>query len=782
MRSKTLKTLEYDKILSFIESFADSSFACEKIRETKIFNDLALANEELDKVKEAFDLMYLHSVMPNFSMDNIKNIISRAQVYSTLSMGDLLKVKNVLRVSRQVKTLITSVTNEEIVKLKDIAFDIYLDKKLEDDINDAVLSDSELKDTASDTLFNLRKSIKRLGDNIKKKLRSYITSPHLKNALQDNIVTIRNDRYVIPVKSEQRSNVKGLIHDQSSSGQTIFVEPMEIVEMNNELKTLFINESNEIERILQAFTARIAAITQMLTLSYDLISDLDVIFAKAKYASSIKAVRPLLNDKGYINIRDGRHPLIDAKSVVSNSIEIGKDNSLLLITGPNTGGKTVCLKLVGLFQLMALSGIFLPAKESHCSVFSNIFCDIGDEQSIEQSLSTFSSHMTNIISIIDNISKDSLILLDELGAGTDPTEGASLAISISDFILQSGAKALITTHYNELKEYAIATKGVENASMDFELKTYNPTFKLLIGTPGSSNALIIAEKLGLHPTIIDKAKQGIKSQKVDFENVIKELEIAKKAAIVAKEEAIENLKKTEQALRDVQNEKNLLMLKREKLNEAIRKDKKELIRDTAEEVEEIIQELKDILNNPSDEGLFKAHKIKKSLNDRLTDNEENEFVGVSDLLDGPILEGDCVYVKALNAKGKVVDANERKNEVKVNLNGITSNLKYSDVVKVEKTHQQSKKNTIVQPIKTEKVNSELNIIGRNIDEGLHELQAFIDKALLNNLGEISIIHGVGTGKLRNAVQKYLKSISNVAEFRDGIYGEGERGVTIVKLK
>ena len=782
MNERTLRTLEYNKILMIIESFADSSFAKEKLSIPYIHTDLNDANEELSKVQEAYDLMYLYSTFPSFSMDNIKSILSKSEKLSIISISELLKVRNVLRVSRTVKKLITELNNESITRLKEIAIDIFSDKKLEDDINDAVLNDNELKDTASVTLHNLRKSIKKVGDNIRKKLRNYVTNPNLKKALQDSIVTIRNDRYVIPVKSEQRSSIQGLIHDQSASGQTIYIEPIEVVEMNNELKTLLMNESAEIERILQSFTVRIADIAKMIEYSFDIITDLDVIFAKAKYANSVKAKRPLLNNKGYINIKNGRHPLIAAKDVVPNSIELGKDYNLLLITGPNTGGKTVCLKLAGLFQLMALSGIFLPADESHCSCFDNIFCDIGDEQSIEQSLSTFSSHMTNIISIIDNISENTLVLLDELGAGTDPTEGASLAISISDYILHSGAKALITTHYNELKEYSIATEGVENASMDFELKTYKPTFKLITGTPGSSNALIIAEKLGLNKVIIDKARLGIKSQKVEFENVIKELEIAKKAAIVAKEEAEQNLIKTENTLKEIQNERNLLKLRRDKLNEDVKKEKKLLIRDTAEEAEDIIEQLKELLNNPTDEGLFKAHKLKKTLNDKLFDEVKNEFVQAENKASGPIAEGDYVFVKALSANGKVEAINEKKNEIKVNLNGITSNLKLSDVVKVGKVKQEERKSVFVKTTAREEIKSELNIIGKNVDEGIHEMMKFLDNAILNNLGEISIIHGYGSGKLRNAVQNQLKTLPCVVEFRDGIYGEGERGVTIVRIK
>jgi len=779
MYYKTLVTLEYAKVLAAIRHFTDSSLASKQAEQLPIYKDITLANVELSKVQEAFDLLYVRSVRPSFAIENIASILEKARIFSTLSIADILKVRNNLRAGRIIKHTIEQEGEAGLPLLNEIVFDMLVDKKLEEDINNAVLSETELKDTASNELFNIRKSIKKISDNIRKKLKTYITSPNYKNIIQDNIVTIRNERFVIPVKPEQRGSLPGLVHDQSASKQTVYIEPMEVVELNNDLRLQQIAEAAETERILAAFTNRIAGIANMLEQSLQSIVALDIIFAKAKYAEHIKAIRPELNDKHFIQISGARHPLINKDIVVPNEVLIGKEYNVLLITGPNTGGKTVYLKTVGLLQLMAQSGIFVPAKSANCGIFDNIFCDIGDEQSIEQSLSTFSSHIVNIIHILENISPQTLVLLDELGAGTDPSEGAGLAVALTEHLLASKARVFITTHYSELKEYAIASNGIENACMDFEANTYSPTFKLLIGTPGSSNALIIAEKLGLDSNIIEKARLRLAPHKAELEKMIKELERSKKAAIEAQEQAFWNLQKSKEELKLAKNERATLNLKREKLEAQWAKEKKEYLRDTIEDAQQIIESLKQTLENPSESKLFEGRKLVAGLKKQLHTKIDYELL---EGLGGEIEAGDWVYIKPLRAKGKVEEISAKKGELKVNLSGITSNVKLADCVKVEAVTTGKTAKVANISFSPKAVSGELNLIGKNADEAIYELSIYLDRAYLAGYGEVSIIHGRGSGRLRSATREYLNQCAFVKEYRDGIYGEGERGVTVVKFR
>ena len=597
-----------------------------------------------------------------------------------------------------------------------------------------------------------------------------------------NIVTVRGDRYVIPVKAEFKNQIPGLVHDQSASGQTVYIEPMVVVELNNDLKTHLVEEAIEIEKILRAFTMRVSVDVEPFKASFDTIVRLDVIFAKAYYAQAIKAIKPVLNDKGIININKGRHPLLNPDNVVPIDVKLGDEFDLLFITGPNTGGKTVSLKLVGLFELMAMTGMYVPAREAELSMFDNIFSDIGDEQSIEQNLSTFSSHIANIKRIIDNISNKTLILLDELGAGTDPTEGASLAMSISEYIRSSGAKAIITTHYNELKEYAVVTHRAENASMDFNPLTYNPTYRLIIGTPGASNALLIARKLGLKEEIVKRAEEGIKDNKLEFENVLQSLEIARRKALENEERTAELLKQAEITNQKAERERDRLFIQRERLNENVKKETKRLVEEAMEEANEIIDSLREILDDPTEANLFKARKLRKSLTKYIV-NEENEFAGFGEEDDGTIQDGDTVLVKPLKVEGVVVSINAVKGTASVKLGKMNSTFKLDALVRLK---AKEKKPEIIKSapraLRNDAFSPEINLIGQTTQEGIVNLEAYIDKALLAGVHEIRIIHGYGTGKLREAVRATLKTHPHIKDFRDGIYGEGERGVTIATIK
>lgn len=783
MLEKTLKALEFNKILAEIASKASSVPAREAIMEIRPYNDQNYIEELLDEVAEADKIAFEYATNLSFAFDDIGAILDKAEVMSVLTMGELLRVSKMLRVAYSVKNSIAKVPDDSLTRIKRIAASVYTDKELEESIESAIISDTEMHDRASEELRSIRIRIRKTGEQIKSKLYTYITSPTYAKYLQDNIVTVRGDRYVIPVKAEWRSAIPGLVHDQSGSGQTLYIEPMAVVELNNTLKTYILEEQAEIERILRAFTLKVSVAATDIRDSFTKIIKLDTVFAKAYYANSVRAVKPQMNTDGIIEISRGRHPLINPKTVVPTDVNLGKNFDLLFITGPNTGGKTVALKLVGLLTAMAMSGIFVPCAEAVLNIFDEVYCDIGDEQSIEQSLSTFSSHIANISGFIEKLNANSLVLLDELGAGTDPTEGAALAMSIAQYIKDRGAKAIITTHYNELKEYAVVTPRAENASMDFDPLTYSPTYRLIVGTPGVSNALLIAGKLGLPAEIVQRAKEGIAEGKLDFENVISSMEEARHNAMENEKKSKEMLKTAEKTLKEAERERDRLFIQREKLNENVRKETKRLVEEAMGEANEIISAMRALLDDPTEADLFKARKLKKSLEKYIV-NEDNEFMGFGEEADGEISEGDAVLVKPLKAEGIVSKIDYRKNSAVVTLGKMNSTFKLDVLQKLKK----AKKAEAPVPVHTarkldnEAFSPELNLIGMTSVEARAELQKYLDKAILKGVNELRIIHGYGTGKLRETVRNYLKSCSFVDSYRDGVYGEGERGVTIVRLK
>lgn len=783
MLEKTLKALEFNKILAEIASKASSVPAREAIMEIRPYTDPNYIEELLDEVAEADKIAFEYATNLSFAFDDISAILDKAEVMSVLTMGELLRVSKMLRVAYSVKNSIAKVPDDSLTRIKRIAASVYTDKELEESIESAIISDTEMHDRASEELRSIRIRIRKTGEQIKSKLYTYITSPTYAKYLQDNIVTVRGDRYVIPVKAEWRSAIPGLVHDQSGSGQTLYIEPMAVVELNNTLKTYILEEQAEIERILRAFTLKVSVAATDIRDSFAKIIKLDTVFAKAYYANSVRAVKPQMNTDGIIEISRGRHPLINPKTVVPTDVNLGKNFDLLFITGPNTGGKTVALKLVGLLTAMAMSGIFVPCAEAVLNIFDEVYCDIGDEQSIEQSLSTFSSHIANISGFIEKLNANSLVLLDELGAGTDPTEGAALAMSIAQYIKDRGAKAIITTHYNELKEYAVVTPRAENASMDFDPLTYSPTYRLIVGTPGVSNALLIAGKLGLPAEIVQRAKEGIAEGKLDFENVISSMEEARHNAMENEEKSKEMLKTAEKTLKEAERERDRLFIQREKLNENVRKETKRLVEEAMGEANEIISAMRALLDDPTEADLFKARKLKKSLEKYIV-NEDNEFMGFGEEADGEISEGDAVLVKPLKAEGIVSKIDYRKNSAVVTLGKMNSTFKLDVLQKLKK----AKKAEAPVPVHTarkldnEAFSPELNLIGMTSVEARAELQKYLDKAILKGVNELRIIHGYGTGKLRETVRNYLKSCSFVDSYRDGVYGEGERGVTIVRLK
>ncbi len=679
--AKSLKTLEYGKILEMLAQFAQSESGKERALAHVPFTSLEECRHALDMTSEADRVLFDFSVNPSFAVDDIKEILVKAEKGAVLAIPELLKVGRALRVARRLSKAISTVT--EIAGLSEMASRLYFEEELEKSIFDAFISETEVADNATPELKAIRQRIRRLGEGVKTKLQTFITSPAYHKYLQDSIVTVRGDRYVIPVKSEFKGAISGLIHDQSASGATLYVEPMQIVELNNELKTEKLNEQAEIERILRNFSISVRAHADRLGWSYEVIVDMDLIFARAQLAHAQKAVRPDLNAEGELYIREGRHPLIDPKKVVPLTLGMHADEKMLLITGPNTGGKTVTLKMVGLFVLMAMSGFYIPAKSAQICIVDGVYSDIGDEQSIEQSLSTFSAHIKNIIGILDTLTDRSLVLFDELGAGTDPGEGAALAVSICEYVMRTGAKSLVTSHFNDLKEFALTTKGVVAASMEFDSVTFRPTFKLVMGAIGTSNALDIATTLGLNKDIVAAARGKISAEKRQFDSVLSAAEQTRRYAEKLVSDASLDREKAASALREAENQKRVIAEKREKLDESIRRETRQLIENSVEEADEILEELREMLNKEvvEDKDIFAARALKRKLQN-MTARYDKESVVEDERDDTPLKDGDPVWVKSLSRRGILVKRNSR-NEADVAFGKLTVKVKEGDYYKVK---------------------------------------------------------------------------------------------------
>ncbi|MBR4800060.1 MAG: endonuclease MutS2 [Clostridia bacterium] len=678
---KSLKTLEYDKILEMLAGFAQAEGGKDLARALRPFENIEDARHALAETEEADRILFEYSLSPSFAVDEISKTLVKAEKGSVLAIPDIMKVGRALRVSRRLK--ITLQKAKECPIISGMAEALYENEPLEKYIYEAFLSETEVADNATPELRAIRVRIRKINDNVRTKLQAYITSPQYAKVLQDSVITMRGDRYVIPIKSSFKGTIAGLVHDQSASGSTLFVEPMAIVEMNNELRIELANEQAEIEKILRKFSATISACADKIKASYQTTTSLDLIFAKAQLAREYRSCMPELNSNGIITIRAGRYPLIDKHKVVPVTLELKKNDKMLLITGPNTGGKTVTLKLVGLFTIMAMSGLFIPAKYANLGVFDGVYSDIGDEQSIEQSLSTFSAHIKNTIGILEIVTDKSLVLFDELGAGTDPGEGAALAVAIAEHLLSVECKSFVTSHFNDLKEFALVTDNVVAASMEFDVKTFSPTFKLVMGAIGGSNALAIAEKLGLNKSIIESAHGKISSEKRQFDNVLSAAEETRMKAAELVNEASKDREKAAKELQNAENERKLVEQKREKLDESIRKETKHLIQDSVEEANDLLEEIKEILNKPviEEKDLFEARKIKKKLENMSAEYEKEAVVeDVPD--DSPLAIGDGVWVKSLQKKGQLVSINSR-GEAQIAFGKLTVKVKKDDFYKVK---------------------------------------------------------------------------------------------------
>lgn len=792
INDKTLLKLQYRDILNLVSVYSVSSVAKEKTRNLLPAASYEQATILLSETKQAYDL-FQHETSFDLSVDDVSDVCALARVGSCLSMGQLLQIMRVLRTARNLQSSLFTDYGIDVSLLQAKAYLLYNDKQLEEDIDFAILSDEEMNDKASTDLYNIRKRIKSINADIKQKLQSYTKNSDMSKYLQDSIVTLRGDRYVIPVKQEYKSFVSGIVHDQSATGATLFIEPMAIVQLNNALREATLEEKAEIQRILQAFTDRVSPVATSILQAQETISDIDVIFSKVKYALDNKETFPEINDKGEINLKQARHPLLDKSKVVPISIKLGKDYDIIVITGPNTGGKTVTLKTVGLMCAMAMTGLFVPCQEeSVVAYFDDILCDIGDEQSIEQNLSTFSGHITNLRDILDVACANHLVLIDEVGAGTEPNEGTALALAVTEFLRKSGAKCVITTHYGKLKEYSLTTERVENASMEFDIKTLAPTYKLVMGVPGSSNAIAIASKLGLRKDVIEFAKSNVSDEKLAFERVIQNAdEIRKDYERKLAELSQERIALAAEKAR-AEKLNSGLQHERDKLLASSREEARKIVAKAKEESAELISQIKDILNRDvvSDKDLFVARDIAKQVTniDVVGQEDDEEIIFTGDKVDFDKLRvGDVVFSKKLGVQVKVLEIRS-KSRIRVKCGNISTEVTCDDLFyskserNLKAPRSQRVGNEPKTKINTRSINNELNVIGQTVAEAIANVDRFIDDAVLAGLSQLWIIHGMGTGKLRAGLHEHFKKHPNVADFRLGAYGEGESGVTVLTLK
>lgn len=783
-----LKKLEFNKILEILKSYCITDIGKTLALTLLPSNNVQKVKNILKETEEAVNLTYRNSYPNFYEFEDITISIKDLEAGASLSIHSILNLNKLFKMAYEFKNYFYTdfIDSDEFSVLNQFFDSLYSNKTILDEIQKSIIDDYTIADDASYNLKNIRRKERSLEQNIHDKLSSMLHSPKFSKYLQDAIITRRNDRYVIPVKEEYRSQVKGFVHDVSNAGSTLFIEPVSIFEMNNEINQLKAQEEIEIEKILQKLSSLFMPYTEELKQDSKVIGKLDFIFAKARYSRDINGITPKINDNKEINLINARHPLIDPDKVVPISLSLGNSFSTLLITGPNTGGKTVTIKTVGLLCSMACSGLNIPAKEnSSIYVFDKIFADIGDDQSITNSLSTFSSHMVNIVSIINNASNNSLVLVDELGSGTDPIEGANLAISILEYLYNIGSLTIATTHYPELKNYALTTKGFENASVEFDVNTLKPTYKLLVGIPGKSNAFAISQNLGLPANIIEKAKSMMTTQQINIEDLLKNIYDQKskieqeKVDIDTKLENISNLEKS--LTHD--NEK----LKAEELN-IINNAKikaRNILLDAKEEANDIIKEMTSISkssNNLKNADLLRSKLNKDIKNINITKVDKNFSENSLDISEAvPKTE---VFIKSLGKNGTIISYPSKSNEVQVQVGILKMNIAISDLEKISKPSSNSKplQSTYSNITKTRNISSEINVIGMNVEDANFVIDQFLDDASMAKLKTIRIVHGKGTGKLREGIHRFLKKNTHVKSFRIGTYGEGEMGVTVVELK
>lgn len=785
MDTKTLKTLEFDKVKELLAELAVNNEA----------KDTAMSlvpQDELDKVKLALSdtdrsvvAICKYGTPPILKVSSAAGALKRINIGGSLSTSELLNIAAVLRCAE----LLKKYSDEH----KDVPANYFecltICKEVEARIRSAIISEEEISDSASAELSNIRRKIRNAGNKIKDTLNSIIHSPYYLKFLQDPIVTQRNNRYVVPVKAECRGDIPGIVHDMSASGGTLFVEPSSVVDANNELQALYIKEKSEIEKILAELSGLVGEISEQIKYNYEGIIDIDLLFAKAKLAIKQKAVCPEMNADGKIRIKNGRHPLIDPNKVVPQDISLGCDFDTLVVTGPNTGGKTVVLKTVGLLTVMAQSGLHVPAGDGTVlSVFDSVYADIGDEQSIEQSLSTFSAHMKNIVHILNTFTPDSLILFDELGAGTDPVEGAALANAILEYVREMGAKTIATTHYSELKIYALSAERVENASCEFDVNTLSPTYRLLVGIPGKSNAFAIAQKLGLSKRIIEKSRQLLSKESVKFEDVLSTIEKNRKSSETARMKQ-ERLKNEAAELRaELKKERRGLEEERLKIIEKANKKAEAILEKARAESEQIVSDMRTLQKEKNEREALKAmEEMRKELNIKIKKTKEAPSVqkpALGKLNVNAFKPGMPVLLTDLNDKGTILTIDKKVGTAVVQMGIMKTTAKLSSLVVLEDETKKNISRFIPQKstggIKSAK--TEIDLRGMVLEEAMAETDMFLDRAVMSGLTTVTVIHGKGTGVLRTGIQDMLRKHPHVKSYRNGRFGEGENGVTVVELK
>mgnify|MGYP001088752482 FL=1 len=784
MEKRVLKTLEYDKILAMLKERASCCISRELVDTMEPSGDFDTVERELKLTAEAETLFYKTGRSPVDDFPDMRHCLERMHAALFLSTGELLGIASCLKAARIAKDILAKEVGEESY-LYNLAGLLITHRSAEEEINRCIINEDEIFDGASPALARIRRAMRLANEKVREKLNSMIRSTAYQKYLQEPIITIRNGRFVIPVKQEYRQQVPGLIHDQSSSGATLFIEPSAAVELGNEYKKLLAEEADEIERILAELTAMLAPYADEIREDLNIMGQIDLVFAKAKLSRELNAVMPRLNRNNYVRIVRGRHPLISSDRVVPIDIWIGKDYRSLIITGPNTGGKTVTLKIVGLFALMVQSGIFVPANEgSEFPVFEHIYADIGDEQSIEQSLSTFSSHMKNIVGILDKADENSLVLLDELGAGTDPIEGAALAMSILEELNDRHCICVSTTHYSEIKAFAMTHEGMENASMEFDIDRLCPTYRLYIGIPGKSNAFEISSRLGLPSSIIDKAKSFLKGEDVRFEDIISSAQSQRRIAEEERKMAEEARAELEKLRADAERERKKLDEDRNRLQVKAKEDAKRIVADTKREMEKLIVEIRSI----KDIDRSAADRVIQAARDTLRATEtavnEKEAIKKEDNTKPPktVRAGDTVNIVTLDQKATVLSAPDSKGEVMVQAGVMKLNVKLKDIRLIEEKKAAAPTSGKVGLGAGKQVGLELDVRGMLVDEANIMVDRYLDDAYNAGLSEVNIIHGKGTGALRAGVQAFLKRHPLVKGYRMGSYGEGDAGVTVVTLK
>lgn len=818
MNIHNLEKLEYNKILDKLSLYCKTYIGKNLAINLEPSSNKESVNNLLVETSEAINLIFRKGFLPIVEIANISMSIKKLESNIFLSTKSLLEIAHIFKISRELKNYFYEDENFEVSSfplLDTIFSNLYSNLEIENSIFSCILDENTIADNASSKLSSLRKNRRKLEADIKESLNHILHSSNYSKAIMEPIVTIRNDRYVIPVKEEFRGLIKGFIHDISSSGSTIFIEPMQVFELNNKIQALKVEENVEIEHILEELSLKIAPYISELNNDVSLIGKLDFIFAKADLAKSMEAVCPILNDKKVIDLKKARHPLIEKDRVVPIDIKIGENYSSLIITGPNTGGKTVTLKTCGLLTLMACSGLFIPAEEkSSIYVFDNVFADIGDEQSIQESLSTFSAHMTNIINITKEATSNSLILIDELGSGTDPIEGSSLAISILEYFYKLGCLTLTTTHYPEIKNYALVTDGFENASSAFDIENLKPTYQLLIGIPGKSNAFAISKKLGLSEDILNRAQSLLKEDDINIEELLKNIYDDKIAIEKDKEEIEKNKNQIELLRKSLENEKtSQIELKQNQIEKAKQEAKNILLsakdeaNDTIKELNSLYDSLKSLedmdLEKWSDSeiasfvkkhfqkgSLKKANELRNNLNssfDNLSFKNENIEKESKEWKKEDFKVGMQIKLNIFSEIATITSLSGKQNQLQVQIGNAKMNVKLSDIVDIIEEKQKvnvsfNSSNKSSSSFKAKNVTSEINVIGQNIEDACFVIDKYLDDCYLAKLSPVRIVHGKGTGKLREGIHTFLRKQPHVKSFRLGTFGEGEMGVTIVELK